>query len=136
MYPETLEQVNKSWMITEEGWENFNKNWIGTAWKMSKDVVISGPYFPLFGLNTEISIFNPNRGKCGPEITSYLDTFHAVRGSNVKGKNYWTFGTESKMHFFCWRLIHNIYNEVFLKKCSSKIWNMMMTLVVKQKQIR
>ena len=25
-----------------------------TAWKVSKYVVISGPYFPVFGLNTEI----------------------------------------------------------------------------------
>ena len=31
--------------------------------------VISGPYFSVFGLNT---------GKYGPEITPYLDTFHAV----------------------------------------------------------
>ena len=29
----------------------------------------SGPYFPVFGLNT---------GKYGPEKTPYLDTFHAV----------------------------------------------------------
>ena len=36
---------------------------------MSKYRVISGPYFPVFGLNT---------GKYGPEITLYLDTFHAV----------------------------------------------------------
>ena len=28
-----------------------------------------GPYFPVFGLNTV---------KYGPEITPYLDTFHAV----------------------------------------------------------
>ena len=41
-----------------------------TAWKVSKYGVISGPYFPVFGLNT---------GKYGPEITPYLDTFHAVR---------------------------------------------------------
>ena len=26
----------------------------GTAWKVSKYGVISGPYFPVFGLNTEI----------------------------------------------------------------------------------
>ena len=33
-----------------------------------------GPYFPVFGLIT---------GKYGPEITPYLDTFHAVSvGSN------------------------------------------------------
>ena len=36
---------------------------------MPKYGVISGPYFPVFGLNT---------GKYGPEITPYLDTFHAV----------------------------------------------------------
>ena len=36
---------------------------------MSKYGVISGPYFPVFGLNT---------GKYGPEITPYLENFHAV----------------------------------------------------------
>ena len=40
-----------------------------TAWKVSKYGVISGPYFPVFGLNT---------GKYGSEIIPYLDTFHAV----------------------------------------------------------
>ena len=40
-----------------------------TAGKVSKYGVISGPYFPVFGLNT---------GKYGPEITAYLDTFHAL----------------------------------------------------------
>ena len=40
-----------------------------TAWKESKYGVFSGPYFPVFGLNT---------GKYGPEKTPYLDTFHAV----------------------------------------------------------
>ena len=37
---------------------------------MSKYGVISGPYFPVFGLNT---------GKYGPEITPYLDAFHAIK---------------------------------------------------------
>ena len=45
---------------------------------MPKYGVISGPYFPVFGLNTEIYIFSPNTGKYGPGITPYLDTFHAV----------------------------------------------------------
>ena len=36
---------------------------------MSKYGGFSGPYFPVFGLNT---------GKYGPENTPYLDTFHAV----------------------------------------------------------
>ena len=36
---------------------------------MSKYGVISGPYFPVFALNT---------GKCGPEINPYLDILHAL----------------------------------------------------------
>ena len=42
---------------------------------MSKYGVISDPHFPVFGLNT---------GKYGPEITPYLDTFHAVREREIK----------------------------------------------------
>ena len=51
--------------------------WPITAWKVPKYGVISGPYFSVFGLNAEI-YFSTNTGKCGPEITPYLDTFHAV----------------------------------------------------------
>ena len=40
-----------------------------TAWKVSKYGFISGPYFPVFGLNI---------GKYGPEITSYFDAFHVA----------------------------------------------------------
>ena len=47
-----------------------------TAGKVSKYGVISGLYFPVFGLNTEI--YCPNTCKYGPEITPYLDTFHTV----------------------------------------------------------
>ena len=36
---------------------------------MSRYGVFSGPYFPLFGLNT---------GKYRPEKSPYLNTFHAV----------------------------------------------------------
>ena len=43
---------------------------------MSKYEVFSGPYFPVFGLNTEIC--GVNTGKYGPEKTPYLDTFHTV----------------------------------------------------------
>ena len=50
-----------------------------TAWKVSKYGVISDPYFPAFELNTKyLSVFSPNAGKYGPEITPYLDTFYAV----------------------------------------------------------
>ena len=50
---------------------------------MSKYEVLSGPYFPVFGLNTEIygvnqSVFSQNTEKYGPEKTYYLVTFHAV----------------------------------------------------------
>ena len=40
-----------------------------TRLKVFKYGVFSGPYFPLFELNTT---------KYGPEKTLYLDTFHAV----------------------------------------------------------
>ena len=46
---------------------------------MSKYRVISGPYFPVFGLNT---------GKYGPEITLSLDTFHAVMTMELSTKNW------------------------------------------------
>ena len=42
---------------------------MNTARRVSTYGVISGPYFP---------VFSPNTGKYGPEITSYLDKFHAV----------------------------------------------------------
>ena len=40
-----------------------------TAQELTKHGVLSGPYFSVFGLNTE---------KYGPENTSYLDFFRAV----------------------------------------------------------
>ena len=40
-----------------------------TVWKMFKYGFFSGPYFPLFGVNTR---------KYGPEKTPYMDSFHAV----------------------------------------------------------
>ena len=45
-------------------------------WKLSKYGVISGPYF---------TVFSPNAEKYGPEITPYLDTFHAV---HLASQNY------------------------------------------------
>ena len=49
-----------------------------TAWKLSKTEIFSGPYFPIFGLNTEIygvNIFRPNIGKYGPEKTPFFRHF-------------------------------------------------------------
>ena len=48
-----------------QGSELFYNN----AQKVSKYGFFSGPYFPVFELNTE---------KYGPEKTPYLDTFHAL----------------------------------------------------------
>ena len=39
----------------------------------------SSPYFSLFGLNTEISVFSADTGKYGREKTLYLENFHAVK---------------------------------------------------------
>ena len=54
-----------------------------TVWEVSKCGVISGSYFPVsdwIRRDTEyLSVFSPNAGKYGPEITPYLDTFHTVR---------------------------------------------------------
>ena len=51
---------------------------------MSKYGVISSPYFPVVGLNTEIYgvllfVLSSNTGKYGPEKTPYLGTFDAVK---------------------------------------------------------
>ena len=55
--------------------------------KVSKYRVYSGPYFSVFGLNTEIYVVNlriqSNTGKYGPEKTPYLDTFHAVNLKHI-----------------------------------------------------
>ena len=45
-----------------------------TVENVSKYVVFSDPYFPVFVLNT---------GKYGSEKTTYLDTFHAVASSQM-----------------------------------------------------
>ena len=50
------------------------KTWKTTAWKLCKYGVISGPYVPVFGLNT---------GKYGQEITPYLHTFYAENTDGV-----------------------------------------------------
>ena len=49
-------------------------DFLHSALKVSKYGVISGPYFPVFSSNT---------GKYGPEITLYLDNFHAMSRSPI-----------------------------------------------------
>ena len=53
-----------------------------TAWKVSKHGIFSAPYFSVFGLNTDLSVFSPNPGKYGPEKTLYSDTFDAGAAIN------------------------------------------------------
>ena len=63
--------------------------WNNTAWKVSKHGVFSDPYFPVFGLSTEIygslffteftEFFQSEYRKIWPRKTPYLDTFHAVK---------------------------------------------------------
>ena len=58
------------WLLIGYTWNLLDINQVkmsNTAWKVSKYVVFSGPYFPV------------NTGKYGPEKTLYLDTFHAVK---------------------------------------------------------
>ena len=58
---------------------------------MSKYGVFSGPYFHVFGTNTEkyyLPLFSSNTGKFGPEKTPYLDTFHEVKIQHMKDKNH------------------------------------------------
>ena len=77
---------------TKTQWYNPAYTWnlifhglIITAWKVPKYGVISGPYFPIFGLNRErYGVFSPNTGKYGPEITPHLATFHAVIPKSIK----------------------------------------------------
>ena len=53
-----------------------------TVWKVSKYGVFSGPYFPIFGLNTEtygVNLHIPSKyGKIRTRKNSVLDTSHAV----------------------------------------------------------
>ena len=53
-----------------------------TAWKVSKCRICSGPYFPVFELNTEINGVNlhieSEYRKMRTRKTPYLDTFYAV----------------------------------------------------------
>ena len=56
---------------------------IYTAWKVCNYGVFSGPYFPVFGLTTEVytSVLIQ---ECEPEKVPYLDTFHAVIKVKIK----------------------------------------------------
>ena len=66
---------------------------------MSKYRGFSGPYFPVFGLNSEIYgvIFSPNTGKYGPEKPPYLDIYFPISRSVYEGhEDHLCFNNEAK----------------------------------------
>ena len=63
-----------SYLLKKFIMENFSLHFSDTTCKVSKYGVISGPYFP----TKYLSVFSPNAGKYGPEITPYFYIFHAV----------------------------------------------------------
>ena len=85
-----------------------------TAWKVSKDGVFSGPYFPIFGLNT---------GKYGQEKTPYLDTFHAVVYKGI----YWPAKILSFYYImpFNYKIKSHFSNLILRKRCpySELFWS-------------
>ena len=76
---------------------------LSTIWKVSKYGAISGPYFPVFALNTE---------KYGPEITPYLATFLAVQNIwkseklNISRKSFWNL----------YVLLETVFSDVLIPK--------------------
>ena len=66
---------------------NFNIIWLRL--KESKYGVFSGPYFPVFGLNT---------GKYGPEKTLYLDT-SLSDGETFQGKPIYEINEQQMLNF-------------------------------------
>ena len=83
-----------------------------TAWKVSKYGVNSGPCFLVFGLNTEIYSVNlriqSKYRKYGPEITPYLDTFHAASLSRSMPLRMGFVNKKvNKKIFVCWTCLIN-----------------------------
>ena len=71
---------------------------------MSKYRAISGPYFPVFGMNT---------GKYGPEVTLYLDTFDAVKNLQIQN---------NERFFWKYNSIHRLKCNAYKKTQGSKTW--------------
>ena len=70
---------------------------------MSKCGVFPGPYFPVFGLNTE---------KYVPEKTPYLDIFHTVNSGKIFKKNEALLCIEN----------NDNYKNVLIKKSNIWMW--------------
>ena len=54
-----------------------------------KSVQIRSYFWSIFSSIPTECVFSPNRRKCGPEITTYLDTFHAVSTTSKSARFHW-----------------------------------------------
>ena len=84
-------------------------------WKMSKYGAFSGPYFPAFGLNTEI--FEYGDWKHGPENTTYLDTFHTVCLGWQEFPGYFP-------NCFLWNIYHGLLLLFVTDSWFNSLWKM------------
>ena len=72
----------KSVKVKQQGHQRQHFLWLTLDKKFPKDEVFYGPYFPVFGVNTNIYSVNlriqSKYGKIRTKKTLYFDTFHAV----------------------------------------------------------
>ena len=90
-------------LLVRGGLLQYVEAWQVTAWKFSKYIVFSGPYFPAF---------SQNAGKYRSEKTLYLDTFHAVWGQEKQNILIfkWLTSFILKKVAYCFILGHNAWN--------------------------
>ena len=93
-----------------------------TALKVSRHGVISDSYFPEF---------SPNAGKYGPDITPYLDTFHAVYLNLISTSNYQTRSANSNILPEC-----SCRNESFQHSCCVREWNKLDNTILDAESIK
>ena len=112
-----------------------------TMWKVSEYGVFSGPYFPVFGLNTEIYSVNlliqfglnkeitgkygVNAGKYGTEKTPYLDTFHALYYLQNQELAEVEVGQIFDRYFLGWQVLRENF---FKSKFWVQVWEQVLTV--------
>ena len=80
IYSQFINLITYSFLFVDRSY--LCQKWIKyTAWKVSKYGVFSGPYFPVFGLNTDFYYSGQNK-------TQYLVTFHAVIAIHIYKRMY------------------------------------------------
>ena len=97
-----------------------------TMWKVSKHGVFSGPYFPVFGLNKEITgKYGVNAGKYGTEKTPYLDTFHALYYLQNQELAEVEVGQIFDRYFLGWQVLRENF---FKSKFWVQVWEQVLTV--------